>query len=268
MPHTCHIHATMLTIKQCVMHVLRVVHQFCELHHYKWSLHGPLVQSLLTNDKDGIGQHPMDFVINHTYQRTLASPIEALAFNLRINGFHMETSSSHMYKLQSTYQINGTLTAITVCLRSTFPMIHFTSDSILLDSTGFTIRQLSSTADCLNTCKGIAMLDRIMDIQDKEVTADTTLLPFNYYKCHKEHNIKHIEQLNDAYTNGLTIKGASIPLEKSEEDCPVCIDSGKASTLLVCGHTFCLSCIQKILRTEDQPRCPLCRSELSFTTPY
>jgi len=48
-------------------------------------------------------------------------------------------------------------------------------------------------------------------------------------------------------------------------ECSVCYDDIKNTCKLICGHSFCMSCIKKwYLKSEDQPTCPMCRKRLYF----
>jgi hypothetical protein len=178
----------------------------------------------------------------------------------------MESTTPQACKLQSVFSMNGTQLNITVYLNSVFPRVYFTADSLVLDASGFTVRQLSLSADTVNMCRGIAMLDRVMDVQDNELTADAIILPHNNFKCHKQYNVECLAQIEAMYQLGYIVKNSNISVHKGDEnsECPVCMDTGKPSTKIVCGHVFCLSCIQNILMTENLPKCPLCRSELAI----
>ncbi|XP_071814690.1 tripartite motif-containing protein 2-like [Apostichopus japonicus] len=51
----------------------------------------------------------------------------------------------------------------------------------------------------------------------------------------------------------------------SFSSCPVCFEEYKDPKILPCGHTFCLQCLQSIVKLSDDPSCPKCKKE--FPTP-
>lgn len=46
-------------------------------------------------------------------------------------------------------------------------------------------------------------------------------------------------------------------------ECSVCYDS-HAGCKLVCGHTFCHSCVRQWYESSSEPTCPMCRGNLYF----
>lgn len=47
-------------------------------------------------------------------------------------------------------------------------------------------------------------------------------------------------------------------------ECPVCY-TNDCNCKLVCGHSFCKSCIKDwYMKTDSEPTCPMCRSNLYF----
>uniref|UniRef100_A0A8C7ZIS1 Helicase-like transcription factor n=1 Tax=Oryzias sinensis TaxID=183150 RepID=A0A8C7ZIS1_9TELE len=47
----------------------------------------------------------------------------------------------------------------------------------------------------------------------------------------------------------------------SDEECSVCLDSIRLPVITHCAHVYCRPCIAQVISNE-QPRCPLCRSEI------
>ncbi|XP_043942086.1 zinc-binding protein A33-like [Protopterus annectens] len=43
--------------------------------------------------------------------------------------------------------------------------------------------------------------------------------------------------------------------------CPVCLDLLNIPVILECGHNFCKTCIDHVWNSEEQPHCPVCRTE-------
>lgn len=46
----------------------------------------------------------------------------------------------------------------------------------------------------------------------------------------------------------------------SQEDCPICLDTFKDPVITRCAHSFCTSCIERVI--ETQHKCPMCRADL------
>jgi SWI/SNF-related matrix-associated actin-dependent regulator of chromatin subfamily A3 len=46
----------------------------------------------------------------------------------------------------------------------------------------------------------------------------------------------------------------------SQEDCPICLDTLKDPVITKCAHSYCASCIERVI--EGQKKCPMCRAEL------
>lgn len=48
-------------------------------------------------------------------------------------------------------------------------------------------------------------------------------------------------------------------------ECSVCYDDTTSTCKLMCGHSFCMSCIKKwYLKSEEETTCPMCRQKLYF----
>jgi SWI/SNF-related matrix-associated actin-dependent regulator of chromatin subfamily A3 len=46
----------------------------------------------------------------------------------------------------------------------------------------------------------------------------------------------------------------------SQEDCPICLGMLKEPVITKCAHTFCTTCLERVI--ETQAKCPMCRNEL------
>jgi len=274
---TFHTIATMdaLIQKHYAMQVVRVVDQLCTLNGFTWQLHGPLLKLLLSGKKDLVMSQPLEFVITKPmyttgYMRHIhsQSPVETLTTNLNINGYTLVNKSPTDSKLEAAFINDGTVKTLSIILRNIFPYTFFTSDALVLDANGITIRSMSVTADQVNACKGVAVLDRLFELQDDIVRPDAILLPYNTARSNKEHNVSFLSAVNQEIANGFVkIKGANVDIATtSAEECPVCMERNTASIKLSCGHMFCTKCLQRILEVEDGPRCCLCRNVLTFVT--
>ena len=253
--------------KHYILQIIRIIDQFCSLNKLSWQMYGTALRMLLSGKHALFVDQPLEFVINNgTRLSGLVSPVETIAQNLNINGFHIIKKDPYQAKLNAVFSHGHDTKSIHIVLSNRFPFTFFTSDTIILDSTGFSVKSATIPTDGVNACKGIALLDRMLNLQDNVLIPDTILISSNNIKCHKDHNISFLKEINAATSTGFTIKAANVDMKKQEGECPVCMDSDKMATTLSCGHSFCLGCLKTILETENTPRCSLCRTGLSFVT--
>jgi Zinc finger, C3HC4 type (RING finger) len=255
--------------KQYIMHVVRMVDQFCQLNHFTWNLHGPLLRMMMSGGErhNLIMDHPLEFVVFSKYDSyPIKSPVETLASNLRVCGYQIEIKGPYFSKLTTKFKVMDQEHNVSIILTNTYPPIYFTSDSIVLDANGITTRKVTAMFDVINTSRGVALLDRILDLQNNEVKIETVALPGNVYKSHKEHNKEYLHNIDTVISQGYRVVGGNVHLYTMNGECPVCMEDKKCATMLTCGHEFCLSCLCGILNTQEHPRCSMCRSELTFAT--
>lgn len=254
-------------LKQYIVQVIRIIDQCCRYNKLTWHMHGRLVRMMLSGSMNvEHDNNPLEFVILPPCIPYSINVVETLTTNLRVNGFTLETQRQGYSALNGMFHVHGVDNKIMIILTDKFPTSLYTCDDIVLDAYGITLKSLSPTKDETNMCKGVGMIDRILALQDSEVVASEMLIPHNKYKAHKEHNIVMLRSLNTATSDGFKVSQVNIELHQSEAyECPVCMENGKCCSRLACGHTFCLNCLEKILSTENLPRCSLCRCELVFT---
>lgn len=150
------------------------------------------------------------------------------------------------------------------------PSFSTSTDQLILSNNGLSVSSFFSSYDAINQTGGIAMLQRLIEIRKKEIT-----LFGNYYNIPSNLTIRiknaHLMKSQKYYMqSGYTIKGQNIlAMSKVSDECPVCYEPNKISTNLLCGHTFCVSCIASHIEQDNtsSSHCPLCRDpiRLSFT---
>lgn len=253
-------------IKHYVMQVIRIIDQFCNLNKIGWQMHGHFVRSLMSGNRSCMTDHPLEFVVTRYHPQTNSSPVETIATNLHVNGFSLVHKSPASAELEVTFNHENVQEKVTVILSDKFPFGFYTADAVVFDKYGISIISFSNTADAVNQCKGVALLDRILDLQDDQLRIDTMIIPMNTTRLHKEHNSLLLLQIDGATKEGYKIKALNMDITVSMNECPVCLESNKLSTQILCGHVFCINCLQRILDAEELPRCSLCRSNLTFVT--
>lgn len=172
-------------------------------------------------------------------------------------------------------------------------MHHLATDNIMLGADNIFTMRISYTNgyDRLNHTQGIALLDRIVQLQQTGTVQQ--LVPFTIQggamtvlgantpemdasllldaaQLRKEGLVM---VSNDATINGshtcVEIVDATDPLVAAEsEPCPICFEAAKLFVPLRCHHTFCVQCLSKhMLKGTTNPAgwsaCPLCRAHIS-----
>lgn len=146
-----------------------------------------------------------------------------------------------------------------------FPSYNTTSDQLVLSASGLTVMDTDKHHDEFNVNPGIATLQRFLELKQKTIrlTGKYTNVPSIYSM-----RLKNARKLFSHYhyiNKGFTIKGNdNIVLSNNNTECPICYEENKSSTVLKCGHQFCLNCLASHMeKVEDSSgNCPLCRSPI------
>lgn len=252
-----------------VLHIVRLVDQYCSLNRVKWNMHGAMIRKMLCGNLklDEIQEIPLEFVIfsDSYYSHKNMLPVETIVRNMNISGFVTLEKHQNSYTLQGVYTINNNETYVKICLSSSIHHSFFTSDVVVLDSFGITVRSTNGTSDSLNDSYGVALLDRVLKVQSGILEADTIILPVNQHQTHKDHNSSFLKEICRATREGFTVTGTNVHIHQPDkEECAVCMEDGKCFIKLSCEHRFCIECIGSILINEDHPRCSMCRAQLCF----
>lgn len=142
------------------------------------------------------------------------------------------------------------------------------SDSIFCLATPYT-----AAVDRLNRCTGIALLDRIIQLQQDRSVVQLKGLSSNDGIVRPNDLGNDACVLMDAVqlrSQGIRMVGKASPLlidgRAAGLSCPVCLDKKPLFARLVCNHLFCVDCIQKHMTADGcvERTCPMCRAVIKL----
>jgi hypothetical protein len=143
------------------------------------------------------------------------------------------------------------------------------SDSIYCLNTPYT-----TETDKLNHCPGIALLDRIIQLQqDKSVVQLKGMFSTGGFMRADNslalgHDASLILEATQLKQEGLQLVGKPTPVLIEGDvanclTCPVCLEGNKVFVPLQCSHCFCVDCLTTHMTapcTESGRTCPMCRA--------
>lgn len=137
-------------------------------------------------------------------------------------------------------------------------------DNIILSPLGLTLGSLDLKNDEYNANTGIALLERLVDSQLKEVKLSGFYLNLNSNYSVRKKNARLMRTQESFLNENYTILGNSnLKIIKSSEDeeCPICYERDLFCTKLKCAHLFCVQCLASHMDKLDNHSgtCPLCR---------
>lgn len=162
-----------------------------------------------------------------------------------------------------------------VALMNTY-MHRVATDSILLGSESIYCLNTPYTteSDKLNHCQGIALLERIIQLQqDRSVVQLKGMCSTGgFMRADNSHALGNdacmILEAAQLKQEGLRLVGKPTPvlIEGPAAEgitCPVCFEEGKVFVPLQCSHCFCVDCLATHMTapcTESGRTCPMCRA--------
>lgn len=239
---------------------IRVLDIFCSSKDILWNIGGAFVKNILTHNEEHT-----DMEI-HLYSKELGSPKEVLR-ELRvmkiIKTIKTKTNSSSHYCCGVEILHDVTIYSFNVFLNINYAKTQTTSfDNIVVSPVGMLVNSLDQKHDEYNSNSGIALLERLVDLNLKEVRLSGSYFNANVNISVRKKNAKLMRAQDTFINEGYKILGDNIlKVTKSEDECPICYESGLNSTKLKCDHTFCIQCLASHMNKFEThaSACPLCR---------
>jgi hypothetical protein len=206
----------------------------------------PLKRPLPTVSKGSVGLEPTHVAVSMTANMLMIG-VGAIQFPVHIKAFDGSAA------LLDTY------------------MNRFTSDSVMLGAHSMHVIRTSHSYDRLNQSNGVALLQRMIDMQLTKST--TQLQEYRSPVCwlNQAHNAGLLIATNQFAQEGLTVLGNSALISGPRTDadgadtmCPICLETRDVSFItLECSHVFCVDCITNhMLLATTGSQCPMCREHI------
>jgi hypothetical protein len=138
------------------------------------------------------------------------------------------------------------------------------SDQITLSQSGMSLLYYGDTFDSRNMNKGIALLQRLADIQVKKDAVTMVYINLPNSGPIRARNAKIMRRQNVAEQQGYTLVGTVLVIDRSDYMCPICYEKKFNNTVLECSHKFCVDCLSSHMEGigDCHSKCPLCRQSL------
>jgi hypothetical protein len=239
---------------------VRVLDIFCNSKDILWNIGGPFVKNILTHNEEHT-----DMEI-YLYPKEVDSPKEVLK-QLKvmkiIKTIKTKTNNSSHYCCGVEILHDITIYSFNVYLNISCARTKTNSfDNIVLSPVGMVVSSLDPKHDEYNINGGIALLERLIDLNLKEVRLSGSYFNANMNISVRKKNVKLMRAQDALINEGYKILGDNIlKITKSTDDCPICYESALNSTKLKCDHTFCIQCLASHMNKFEThaSACPLCR---------
>jgi hypothetical protein len=150
-------------------------------------------------------------------------------------------------------------------------MNRFTTDSVMLGPHSMQVIKTSHPYDRLNQSSGVALLQRLIDMQLTKSTVQ--LMQYRQPVCwiNQAHNAGLLiatslfaKEGTNVLGNSALISGPTTDDEGSDVMCPICLETQAVSFVtLECSHVFCIDCLSNhMLMATTGSQCPLCREHI------
>lgn len=236
---------------------VRILDICCKQTDTRWSIMGDFVRNILDNSINV--SKTMDIFLSS--RRGNARDVVK---DMQVMGIIKNIKAKSDNHFEASVEVVGCKFKVLFHMNC-FPTYNTTSDQLVLSASGLTVMDMDKNHDEFNMNPGIATLQRLLELKEKNVilVGRYTNVPSVYSIRFK--NATRIFTHNHYLENGFKIKGNNnIVVYKNEKECPICYEENKYSSVLKCGHQFCLNCLASHMeKVEDSSgNCPLCRSPI------
>lgn len=144
-------------------------------------------------------------------------------------------------------------------------LFPFSTDTIVLTATSLQVIKRSITLDKKNQYTGIALLERmVMMQQEKSIVQVNPFVKNNHYLGLANNSVL-MHKIKQMKAEGFKIVGNTIETSSTcrEGLCPICLETNETFVPLECSHAFCIGCLANHLMTSvNGAECPMCRSNI------
>ncbi len=246
---------------QAKLQFIRDVDRIAEGRKVSWKVVGTFVKELITKKKGSL------------------EPLEFLLSDIKYSyGVSELVNDLYIMRFITDYKKDGGITTAKVSVlvdlvKTEFDCVFYenyytcflASEHIVLTANGLSLLRFNLFNDPLNMNKGIALAEKLADLQAKR-----ELLVMYYFNFPEMEHVRfrnaaimkrHIRTLSDGYN----VYGKDIlHIHDPTDSCPICFENKRYHTTLQCSHQFCVDCLSKHIGTvgDSHGKCPLCRKLL------
>lgn len=248
---------------QAKMQFIRVMDRLAEMRKVSWKVVGDFVKDVISSDVGTtMRSSRLEFII---YNKGINLGTIEIVNDLYIMNF-ITYSSANDGKVETTAQVlvDGNLVEFDCNFYEQSYSCVFASDQIILTTSGLSLLYYGGLQDSHNMNKGIALFQRLSDLQAKR-----DFLITMYENIPNDNNVRMknamiMRRQSLAVHKGFTITGNVLLIDDKENTCPICYEKQCDNATLECTHKFCVECLATHMeRVGDcHSKCPLCRQPL------
>lgn len=141
----------------------------------------------------------------------------------------------------------------------------FSTDTIVLGPTSLHVVKRNHVLDKMNEYSGIALLERMVKIQQEKSIVQVNKFANNYTYTATATNATLMQSIKQIKKEGFNVIGETIEMNNTcnEGMCPICLESNETFVSLECTHAFCLGCLAShLMSSVNGAECPMCRARI------